>query len=186
MRRRKKSDRIQLALQAAELAGEAVAATMRGDTMLAGIVLMPDPDDPRQYIGDACISVKDCDTAWLAFAGVWGRARYHCWMHDQRGLADVDDEDRARLLGDLLVGLDVTRVGALLRHNGNENFGFWVIELETVWPVVLTVIERLLDAAASGGEPPAEDEIAELRHAQDITPGDLLDPLADVLQWRLP
>lgn len=152
---------------AVRLAGEAVAALMRGGSTVAAIAIEPDPNNSGGFVGDTLIASRAADHQWLAFARLWAPARLHCLLHDDRDLDHMDCEARKqyacllmqRELNDFDEGAD--------RALSCLDIGFWTLELENAWTAVMDVTERLLASVRSSAEPPTGDEIQELLDAQD-------------------
>lgn len=171
-----------LTIQCIEVAGEAVAAKMRGGPIVAGLAAIEGGGDNAAGV---IILNQERDALWIRFAEIWARRRYYVWMDDQRDLLDLGEDQRAALLAGIQEELNWSGLEVDLIEAGMDYFGFWVIELEPAWPVVQVITDRLISSARGGGEPPVEDDIDALLDAVTVTAGDLLGRLREILDWHV-
>jgi len=178
---------LEFAFTSVEVAAKALATVMRGGNMVAGIVLMPDPAAPGQYVGDVVVDLRSQDGPWFDFAAVCARVRLHRWLHDDRPLIEMGKRDRETYRRELIYALESTGVDEILRENWQQNIGLLVIEVESVWTTILSVADWL--AAIAVGQPggaPSEEQLIEMVDECAPACAELMHRLPDVRKWCLP
>ncbi len=180
-------DELEFAFKSVEVAAKALATVMRGGNTVAGMVLLPDPAAPGQYVGDVVVDLRPQDGPWFDFAAVCARVRLHRWLHDDRPLIKMDPSARETYRRELIDALESTGVDEILREGRRQDIGLLVIEVESVWAEILSTADWL--AAIAVGHPgiaPTEEQLIEMVDGRTTDYCDLMKQLPDVLGWWLP